>query len=326
MTGEEHMKKLVICSIILAAAFGLSACGTNSGDSSTIKAKAAAAQKQTVKNKTIAISNSEVKNEQSVQPASVNNTTEQPKQQTSTTAEQPALDQAQEAQLDAKYNEWYNMRNGNHTTPGIPSNMVNWLGKYNAVFTGDTSKKIFYFSFDAGGDTGYANQILDVLNKQGIKATFFMTEPYITQNPDITRRIVNEGHAVGNHTVNHLGLPKLSDDQIRQEYQGVEAEFTRVTGKTMLKCVRPPMGAYSEKSLYVTKQLGYKTVFWSIAYNDYDVKNQPTHDQAMAIIKNNYHNGAICLLHIGSKTDADTLDEMISFLKGQGYSFGRLEE
>lgn len=224
--------------------------------------------------------------------------------------------------FDTRYNEWGNIRNSNHTTPGIPSIIKPWVGKYNVIFTGDTSRKIIYFTFDAGGETGYANQIMDVLNKHGIKATFFVTLPYITKNPDIVRRMVREGHAVANHTVNHLGLPNLTEEQIKQEYEGVEKEFTKVTGLSMMKCVRPPMGAYSEKSLWVTKQLGYKTIFWSIAYRDYDINNQPSRDEAMSIIQNNHHNGAIMLLHLASKTNAETLDEMILFLKSQGYSFG----
>lgn len=311
------MKKLLSISLILAISISLCSCGT-SNVTSTDKAVVAKAQTKTVENTNKNEVNNESKNE-AASNVQADVKTEQP-------AQSPAVPQpeTQIPQLDTKYTEWYNTRNLNHTTPGIPENAGPWLSKYNAIFTGDTSKKTFYFTFDAGGDTGYANQILDTLNKHGIKATFFLTKPYITQNPSIVKRIAKEGQAAANHTVNHLGLPKLSDEQIKQEYQGVEEEYTRVTGGALLKCVRPPMGAYSEKSLYVTNKLGYKTVFWSIAYFDYDVNNQPTHDAAMTIIKNNYHNGAICLLHIASKTDADTLDEMISFLKAQGYSFGEI--
>lgn len=224
-------------------------------------------------------------------------------------------------QLNTKYNGWYNLRNLKHITPGIPSNIKPLLGKYNIIFIGNTSKKVFYFTFDAGGETGYATKILDVLKKQGIKATFFVTKPYIVKNPEIVKRMVREGHAVANHTINHLCMHNLTDKQISQELSGVDLEFKRVTGSNMLKCVRPPMGAYSEKSLYMTKQLGYKTVFWSIAYKDYDIKNQPSHNETMAIVKNNYHNGAIMLLHIASKTNANTLNEMITFLKSKGYKF-----
>lgn len=216
---------------------------------------------------------------------------------------------------------WYNIRNSTHSIPGIPGNASPWLSAYNGIFVGDTSRKVFYFTFDAGADTGYSNLIMDVLYNQGIKATFFVTKPYITNNPDIVRRMVNDGHVVANHTISHSNLASLSDEEIRQEYQGVEDEFTIVTGASLTKCIRPPMGNYSERSLYVTSQLGYKTVFWSIAYKDYDVNNQPTYDEAMAIVQNNYHDGAIILLHITSKTDADALNDMILFLKAQGYSF-----
>jgi len=223
--------------------------------------------------------------------------------------------------FDATSYAWYNIRNSSHIIPGIPGNASPWLSAYNGIFVGDTSRKVFYLTFDAGSDTGYANQIMDVLYNQGIKATFFVAKSYIANNPDIVRRMVNDGHVVANHTVSHTNLANLSDEEIRQEYQGVEDEFTIVTGASLTKCIRPPMGNYSERSLYVTSQLGYKTVFWSIAYKDYDVNNQPTYDEAMAIVQNNYHDGAIILLHIASKTDADALNDMILFLKAQGYSF-----
>ncbi|MEI8200431.1 MAG: polysaccharide deacetylase family protein [Eubacteriales bacterium] len=225
------------------------------------------------------------------------------------------------SEFDTTSYAWYNIRNSTHTIPGIPGNAGPWLSAYNGIFVGDTSRKVFYFSFDAGYDTGYANQIMDVLYNQGIKATFFVTKSYIKNNPDIVRRMVNDGHAVANHTVSHSNLATLTDEEIRQEYKGVEDEFTLVTGASLTKCIRPPMGNYSERSLYVTSQLGYKTVFWSIAYKDYDTDNQPTYDEAMAIVQNNYHDGAIFLLHIASKTDADALNDMILFLKAQGYRF-----
>ena len=216
---------------------------------------------------------------------------------------------------------WYNIRNNEHTLPGIPDNAGPWLNAYNGIFVGDTTGKVFYFTFDAGADTGYAGQIMDVLTNQGIKATFFVTKSYITNNPDVVRRMVIDGHTVANHTVSHADLSTLSDEQIRQEFQSVEDEFYSVTGTHLTRCIRPPKGNYSERSLYVTSQLGYKTVFWSIAYKDYDINNQPSYEEAMAIVQNNYHDGAIFLLHIASKTDADALNDMILFLKAQGYGF-----
>lgn len=333
------MKKLLNIILILILSLNLSACGTSkatygSNNETKVEALPQVANEDEKRNNEssnedeAAISHADIyaKQQQNSNKTEVKdnnlNTEAASQQNPKPVAAKPVQQQPKAPQLDTRYNEWGNIRNSNHTTPGIPSIIKPWVGKYNAIFIGDTSRKIIYFTFDAGGETGYANQIMDVLNKHGIKATFFVTLPYITKNPDIVRRMVNEGHAVANHTVNHLGLPNLSEEQIKQEYEGVEKEFAKVTGLSMMKCVRPPMGAYSEKSLWVTKQLGYKTVFWSIAYRDYDINNQPSRDEAMSIIKNNHHNGAILLLHLASKTNADTLDEMISFLKSQGYSFG----
>lgn len=227
-------------------------------------------------------------------------------------------------QYDTASYSWYNIRNNTHTLPGIPGNAGPWLSAYNGIWHGDTSRKVFYLTFDCGYDTGYANQIMDVLAGQGIKATFFVTKIYITNNPDIVRRMVNDGYVVANHTVTHGNLAEMSDDSIRQELQGVEEAFTNATGAEISRMIRPPSGFYSERSLYICSQLGYKTVFWSIAYKDYDVNNQPTYEEAMSIVRDNYHDGAVMLLHVASQTDANALNDMINFLKDQGYTFETL--
>ncbi len=226
--------------------------------------------------------------------------------------------------LDQGYNEWYNIRNSQHTTPGIPGNITPWLNQYNGIYLGSTEGKNFYLTFDCGADSGYATSILDTLKARNVTVTFFVTGDFITNNPDLIKRMVNEGHLVANHTVHHPALPKISPEEIRAELEGVEQSFSATTGQSMIKYMRPPMGAYSQASLAVTSALGYKTVFWSIAYRDYDVNNQPTPEETMTILRNNHHNGAVFLLHVGSKTNAETLNQMLDFLQAEGYSLNTL--
>lgn len=295
------MKKIFVIKLILILSISLYGCKINNNSESSSEKNQIPTVVESEKN----IDDSEDKSKDS----EVNNNSQNKKEVVS------------EKDLNTKQNDWYNMRSNNHETPGIHNEASPWLSKYNSMFVGDTSKKIFHFTFDAGSDNGYANEILDILKEQQVKATFFLTKPYITQNPQIAKRIVEEGHVAANHTVNHLAMPKLTNEKLKEEIEETASEFKKITGSDMAKFVRPPMGAYSEKTLYLTDKLGYKTVFWSIAYEDYNDKNPPSNEKAISLIKNNYHNGAVLLLHINCKTNADTLKEMIVFLKEKGYSF-----
>ena len=213
-----------------------------------------------------------------------------------------------------------------HTAPIGPAG-TEQLAKYDAVYLGDTTKPVIYLTFDAGYENGCTEKILDTLQKHDVSAAFFLVGNYIEKNADLVRRMVEEGHIVGNHTLHHPDMSKLSDkDSFAAELTGLEELFKETTGKDLPKYYRPPQGIYSEENLKTAKELGYRTVFWSLAYADWNNDAQPTREQAFNKLLPRIHNGAVVLLHSTSKTNAAILDELLTKWKEMGYSFGTLEE
>ena len=201
------------------------------------------------------------------------------------------------------------------------------LQKYDAVYLGDTTKKVIYLTFDAGYENGCTEKILDALKKHNAPAAFFLVGNYLEQNSDLVRRMVDEGHIVGNHTMHHPDMSKISDpDAFKKELQDLEALYRQITGKEMPRYYRPPQGIYSEENLQMAKELGYKTVFWSLAYVDWNNDSQPTAEQAYAKLLPRIHNGAVVLLHSTSKTNAAILDELLTKWEGMGYSFASIDQ
>lgn len=224
--------------------------------------------------------------------------------------------------LSTKAQGWGYTKKKDHTTPSISKNLKGLLKKYDGYYVYNTKEKVVYLTFDLGYENGYTKKIMDVLADHEIKATFFVTKAFIDKNPKGLKRMVKEGHVVANHTVNHIPFYKLSESKIKQELAKVEALYKEVTGKKMLKIVRPPEGAYSEKSLAITKKLGYTSIFWSIALpNDWDLKKQPSKKTTLALFEEQHHNGAIVLLHGVSPAVANNLDKMLSQLEDEGYEF-----
>ena len=204
---------------------------------------------------------------------------------------------------------------------------VDQLRTYDAVYLGDTSKKVIYLTFDAGYENGCTAKILDVLQKHQVKAAFFLVGNYIEKNEDLVRRMVKEGHIVANHTMHHYDMSKLSDKAaFAKELTDLEALYQSVTGEEMPKFYRPPQGIYSQENLQMAKELGYKTVFWSLAYVDWNNDSQPTKEQAFAKLLPRIHNGAVVLLHSTSKTNAEILDELLTKWEESGYRFASIEE
>ncbi|MCR4435252.1 MAG: delta-lactam-biosynthetic de-N-acetylase [Clostridiales bacterium] len=220
--------------------------------------------------------------------------------------------------LDNTKYGWGLTLNNQHTTPGVSSQAKKLLSKYDGFYVGDTSKKIIYLTFDEGYENGYTPKILDTLKENDVKSIFFVTGPYVRENPQLVKRMLDEGHLVGNHTINHPSLPQVSDASLEKELYGLEKEFSAAFGKGF-KYMRPPMGEYSERVLAAAKQLGYKTIFWSFAYLDYDVKNQKGADHAYNMVMKNLHNGAVILLHAVSKDNAEALDRIIKGIRDEGY-------
>ncbi len=228
--------------------------------------------------------------------------------------------------LDNTKLSWYYIPNTTHKVPEV-NNKIN-ISKYGGYYVGNTSIKNIYLTMDLGYEAGYTNTILDILKANNVKVTFFVTKSYIDNNPQNVNRMVNEGHIVGNHTSTHPSLPSIASDisSFNNEILSTAASYKNVTGKDMVKVLRPPMGEYSELSLYMTQQLGYKSIFWSFAYFDYDLNNQPDKTYAFNLVTSSTHNGAIMLLHGISKTNTEILNDVINNIKSQGYQFITLDK
>ena len=199
---------------------------------------------------------------------------------------------------------------------------VDQLRALDAAYLGDPSEKVIFLTFDAGYENGCTEQILDVLKKHQVPAAFFLVGSYIRQHPDLVRRMVAEGHTVGNHTMHHYDMSKISDpDAFRRELEDLEAIYQEVVGAPMEKYYRPPQGIYSEENLKQAQRLGYKTVFWSLAYVDWKQDSQPSRDAAFSKLIPRIHPGAVVLLHSTSKTNAEILDELLTKWETLGYRF-----
>ncbi len=210
--------------------------------------------------------------------------------------------------------------------PVGPANSV-VLGQYDAAFLGDTGEKKLYLTFDAGYENGCTEKILDVLQKHRVPAAFFLVGTYMEKNADLVRRMAAEGHTVGNHTMHHPDMSKIADKEaFARELHQVEAIYQQITGENLPKFYRPPQGIYSEDNLQMAKELGYRTVFWSLAYVDWQNDKQPTADYAFGKLIPRTHPGAVVLLHSTSETNAKVLDELLTRWENMGYTFGTMEE
>ena len=220
---------------------------------------------------------------------------------------------------------WYTMRNSSHKRPS-GAWTVSKLKKYNAYYVAPTKEKVIYLTFDCGYENGNTRKIMKVLKKHGAKATFFVTKSYISTSAKICRQMKKEGHFVGNHTCSHPSIPSLSAKSLKKEINGCASYFKKKTGYKIDPFFRPPMGEFDSRSLKIVKSLGYKTIFWSMAYYDYDTSKQPSLSYVKNFFKQNYHKGAIPLIHAVSSSNAKSLDSVLRMLEKKGYRFGTLNE
>lgn len=233
------------------------------------------------------------------------------------------------SKLNITEKNWFFQPKKDGTPAGEPQDILNLINKYSTYYLGDTSKKVLYLTFDEGYENGYTSKILDILKANNVKAAFFVTTPYVNTNKDLIKRMVAEGHLVCNHSTNHPSMASVAAkdaSKFENEFRVLEKAYEDVTGQKMPKYFRPPMGKYSELSLYYTQKLGYKTIFWSFAYNDWDTKKQPSTDYGKKIIMERTHNGAIVLLHAVSKTNTEILDSVIKEWKSKGYEIQPLDK
>lgn len=227
---------------------------------------------------------------------------------------------------------WYVSRNKEHKQPCLPSELkfcevedVYWCDKRFNSFTDE--KKVIYLTFDAGYENGNIEKILNVMQKQNVKGTFFILDNMILKNKELVMRMIDEGHLVANHTLKHKDMTKMSTiDEFENELASLEELYENTFGIKMEKIYRPPEGKLNRQNIAWARELGYKTVMWSFAYADWDNKAQPSREFAMKKITDNLHNGEIMLLHPTSSTNAEILEDLIIQLKEQGYRFALVNE
>lgn len=220
---------------------------------------------------------------------------------------------------------WGLKRNGPGKLPDIDPGSGELLKKYGALYIGNPESKKIFLTFDEGYENGNTEKILDVLRENKVKAIFFITGPYLDKEQELVRRMVEEGHEVGNHTVNHPSLPLCSEAKMESEILDLEREFKDKFKKNM-RFLRPPKGEYSEALLALSKNLNYINLFWSLAYADWDTKNQKGEDYAFKMVTENLHGGAVILLHAVSNDNANALDRIIKEAVRMGYTFGTPDE
>lgn len=226
---------------------------------------------------------------------------------------------------------WYCKRQSNHLRPSCPGEMT-FISKYDCVWidsarTDTEEDKVVYLTFDAGYENGNVEKILDVLKENNVTGAFFILSNLIRRNPELVRRMADEGHTVCNHTSSHRDMSKVTDrNEFAGELSKLEIEYYECTGREIGKYYRPPEGKFTEQNLSDAQSLGYKTVFWSLAYADWDNNRQMNPADAKKKILDNIHNGAIILLHPTSATNAAIMGDVIAVLKKEGYRFGSLDE
>lgn len=231
--------------------------------------------------------------------------------------------------LDSASN-WYCVHRSDHKQPSADPSIA-YIEKYNGFYIDkrhgdDCDEKVIYLTFDAGYENGNISKILDVMKKENVTGAFFILGNLIEKNSDLVVRMFDEGHLVCNHTYSHKAMVNRSKDDIDSELKRLENLCLERTGRSLSKYYRPPEGKFDEMSMQYVSELGYKTVFWSFAYADWDNNAQMSAEKAKKKVLENIHNGEVMLLHPTSSTNAEILADVIKELKAQGYRFGTLDE
>lgn len=226
---------------------------------------------------------------------------------------------------DTAPHNWYYKPTKDHTQPVVADDAP-FIGDYNALYLGSPDDKTIYITFDMGYDNGCTASILDALKEADAPAAFFVTGQFMKSSPALIRRMVEDGHLVCNHTLEHKDLCSPTDELFKSQVISLEDEYKTITGKEMPKYLRPPEGKYSEALLAYAKDKGYTPVFWSFAYKDWLNDAQPSKEDALKTIAERTHPGEVALLHGTSKTNAAIMGDILKQWKKDGYSFGSLDD
>ncbi|MFD1708298.1 delta-lactam-biosynthetic de-N-acetylase [Siminovitchia sediminis] len=200
------------------------------------------------------------------------------------------------------------------------------LEKYDAFYKGNPEEKVLYLTFDNGYENGYTEKILDILKQEKVPAAFFVTGHYLESAPELAKRMVQEGHIIGNHSWSHPDMTQISEEKIQEELERVKQKTAALTGQTDMQYLRPPRGILSERTLSVAREQGYIHVLWSLAFKDWQTDQQKGWKYAYDNIMRQVHPGAVILLHTVSKDNAEALEQVIQDLKKDGYTFKSLDD
>ena len=220
----------------------------------------------------------------------------------------------------AERKNWYFASKGENDRPGLPQvdeTVAKGIGP---------DEKVLYLTFDAGYENGNVAKIARTLEENGVTGAFFVLKHFVEAEPELVLKLRNNGNLICNHTSSHPAICTLSEEKLKAELEGVAASYRALTSEDMAPFFRPPEGAYDDASLKTVAKCGYKTVFWSLAYADWDNDKQPSPEAALTKLEKRVHNGAVILLHPTSATNAEILGQFIQDMKAQGYRFGSLEE
>lgn len=233
---------------------------------------------------------------------------------------------------DEVYN-WYCVRRKNHERPaaesgfGFIEQVGGWyIDRRPACCDPASPDKVVYLTFDAGYENGNVARVLDALRDEGVPGAFFILGNPAVRNPELVRRMRDEGHLVCNHSYSHKDMTGWTAGQVADELKKLETAAADCAGVTVSPYFRPPEGRFSRQLLEAVQAAGYKTIFWSLAYADWDNDKQPDPVRAKQLLLDNVHPGAVILLHPTSATNAAILGDVIRALKAQGYRFGTLDE
>src|SRR5690625_3140752 len=220
---------------------------------------------------------------------------------------------------------WGYKKNTNQKRPDI-GQYQEIIEKYDAYYADESGEKVIYLTFDNGYEQGHTENILNVLQQEKVPATFFVTGHYVEEEPELIKRMVDDGHIIGNHSYHHPDFTKTSQEEIKEELATLEQAVAEVSDQKELQYLRPPRGTFNEDTLAWTNDLGYIHVFWSLAFKDWVTDEQKGWQYAYDQIMDQIHPGAIVLLHTVSSDNAEALERVISDLKDQGYTFKSLDD
>lgn len=234
-------------------------------------------------------------------------------------------------QAQAIRHQWYCKHAKEHIQPTLDKGLA-FIEEYNAYYIdrqhtdANADQKVIYLTFDAGYENGNVEKTLNILREENVPAAFFILQNLIYKNAELVKRMADEGHLVCNHTAHHKDMSNWQSDAVLEELKSLETLYRERIGGEMPKYYRPPEGVFSRENLACVSQNGYKTIFWSFAYPDWNNQKQMTPEKAKGIILDNLHNGEVMLLHPTSDTNVKILAEVIQEARAQGYRFGTLDE